>query len=51
MKPADIGGAVAILGAGYLVGRDTERNDFTPTDLLIIAALLAIGFYLAVVLS
>jgi hypothetical protein len=51
MKPADIGGFAAILAAGYIVGRDTERNDFTSTDLLFIAALLALGFYLAVVLS
>jgi hypothetical protein len=51
MKPADIGGAVAILGAGYLIGRDTTNNDFTTTDLFMIAALLVLGWYLAVHLS
>lgn len=51
LKPADIGGFAAILGGGYLIGRDTERNDFTSNDLLFIAILLAAGFYLAVVLS
>jgi hypothetical protein len=51
MKPSDIGGFAAILAGGYIIGRDTERNDFTPTDLLFVAALLGLGFYLAVVLS
>lgn len=51
MKATDIGGAVAILVAGYIVGRDTTQNDFPPTDLLFIAALLGLGWYLAVHLS
>jgi hypothetical protein len=51
MKPADIGGAVAVLGAGYLIGRDTTNNDFTTTDLFMIAGLLALGWFLAVHLS
>ncbi len=51
LKGTDLGGFSAIIGAGYLIGRDTERNDFTSGDLLFIAILLAAGFYLAVVLS
>jgi hypothetical protein len=51
MKAADIGGFGAILAGGYIIGRDTQRNDFTPTDLLLILVFLAVGFYLAVVLS
>ena len=59
MKPADIGGAIAILIAGYIVGRDTSEGtmDFqTPTtllstDMVFVIALLATGYYLAVYLS
>ena len=51
MKPADMGGAVAILGAGYIIGKDATTNDFTTNDLFLIAALLGLGWYLAVHLS
>ena len=51
MKAADIGGAIAVLAAGYMIGRDTTNNDFPTTDLFTIAALLAVGWYLAVRLS
>jgi hypothetical protein len=51
MKATDIGGAVAILAAGYIVGRDTTNNDYPTNDLFMIAALLALGYYLAIHLS
>lgn len=51
LKGTDIAGFAAILVAGYFIGRDTQTNDFTTSDLFIIAAALALGFYLSVVLS
>jgi hypothetical protein len=51
MKLTDIGGFIAILIAGYIVGRDTQKMDFPGTDLFGIMALLGLGFYLAVWLS
>jgi hypothetical protein len=51
MKGTDIAGFAAILAAGFIAGKDSEANDFTNTDLFMIAALLGLGFYLAVVLS
>lgn len=59
VKAADVGGAIAILLAGYIIGRDVERGDMDfsqpstllSTDGFFILALLAIGYYLAVHLS
>lgn len=58
-KLSDIGGAIAILLAGYIIGRDTEAGDMDfaqpstllSTDGFFVLALLAIGYYLAVYLS
>ena len=51
--------AFAVILAGYVVGRDVERGDMdfaTPstllsTDMFLVVALLAVGYYLAVHLS
>ena len=51
MKATDIGGAAAILIAGFILGKDYDKGDYTPTDLFFIVALLAVGYYLAVYLS
>jgi hypothetical protein len=51
MKMNDILGFGAIFGAGYFVGKDLSVHNFTTGDIIFIVALLAIGFYFAVVLS
>lgn len=51
MKLADIGGFAAILFAGYEIGKDKAFGSFPATDVVLIAAAIALGFYLAVVLS
>lgn len=51
VKTFDIGGFAAIIGAGFLIGRDTERQSFPTQDLFAIAALFVLGWYLAVTLS
>lgn len=59
MKATDIGGAVAVVLAGYIVGRDVERGDMDfsspstlmSTDGFFVLALLGLGYYLAVYLS
>jgi len=51
MKAADIGAFIAVLAAGYMIGRDNTNGDFPSTDLLFIAALIGVGYYLGVVKS
>lgn len=51
LKGTDIAGFAAILVAGFIAGKDSEQGDFSNTDLFVIVAALALGFYLAVVLS
>ena len=51
MKGTDIGGFAAILVAGWLAGKDSAAGEFSGTDLFLIIALLALGWYLAVKLS
>jgi hypothetical protein len=51
MKLTDIGGFAAILGAGYLIGRDQANVSWDGADILLIVGLLAVGWYLAVTLS
>jgi hypothetical protein len=53
MKASDIVGFAAILTAGYYAGSQSATGQFWSswTNMLIVFALLAIGFYFAVVLS
>lgn len=59
IKFTDLGGAIAVLIAGYIIGRDVERGDMdfaqpstlASTDMIFVIALLAVGYYLAVHLS
>ena len=61
MKITDFAGFIAILGAGYLVGKDIQvgvdsptvsgLGGFSWTDILLVIGLLALGWYLAVTLS
>lgn len=49
MKLPDVVGFAAILSAGYYWG--SKGANATGTDWLLIGALLALGFYFAVILS
>ena len=58
MKLADVGGLGAAIFAGYYMGVKSASlttfdfvNTATVTDWLIVGALLAVAFYLAVILS
>lgn len=51
MKTNDLIGFGAILVAGFVAGEDYEVGDFATFDLILIAALLAAGYYFAVYLS
>ena len=53
MKASDIVGFAAILTAGYYAGSQNATGQFWNnwTAMLIVLALLAVGFYFAVVLS
>lgn len=51
MKLNDTLGIGAAVLAGFIIGKDYENNDFSTTDLLMIAGLLAITYYLAIHLS
>ena len=52
MKLNDIIGFAAILGAGSTIGYNSAPGQsFAALDYIIIAVLLAIGFYFSVILS
>lgn len=51
MKPADIGGGLAAIGAGFMIGRDYDNGEFPTTDIFIIAGLIGLAWYLSVYLS
>lgn len=48
----DVIGFAAILGAGFWIGNKYGSNSqYAATDFLLIAFLLAVGFFFAVILS
>lgn len=51
LKQTDAVGFIAILVAGFIIGKDWEKNDFTAVDFGMIVGFLILGFYLAVILS
>lgn len=53
MKATDIVGFAAILAGGYYAGSQSQAGTFwnSTLNMAIVFALLAIGFYFAVVLS
>lgn len=51
MKTTDIVGFAAILAGGYYAGQQGQNLWTSNASLLLVAALLVIGFYFAVILS
>lgn len=53
MKSNDLVGFAAILAAGYFAGSQSQAGTFWNNwvNMFIVAALLGIGFYFAVILS